>query len=215
MRDNSQLRHLMVDQQLRPRGIRDERLIEAFLRVPRHEFVAPEYALDAYEDHPLPISHGQTISQPYIVAAMLEPLNIQPSDTVLEIGTGSGYVTALLCELAEKVYSIERHEKLARHAGDVLRRLAYQNLEIVVGDGSLGLPDHAPYDVIVVSAAAPRMPDALIQQLADGGRLIAPVGSAHAQELLFVRRLGNEVEKRYLHGCRFVPLVGTQGFPAS
>jgi protein-L-isoaspartate(D-aspartate) O-methyltransferase len=215
MRDNSQLRHLMVDQQLRPRGIRDERLIEAFLRVPRHEFVAPEYALDAYEDHPLPISHGQTISQPYIVAAMLEPLNIQPSDTVLEIGTGSGYVTALLCELAEKVYSIERHEKLARHAGDVLRRLAYQNLEIVVGDGSLGLPDHAPYDVIVVSAAAPRMPDALIQQLADGGRLIAPVGSAHAQELMLVRRFGNEVEKRYLHGCRFVPLVGTQGFPAS
>src|SRR3954449_8223731 len=160
MRDNSQLRHLMVDQQLRPRGIRDERLIEAFLRVPRHEFVAPEYALDAYEDHPLPISHGQTISQPYIVAAMLEPLNIQPSDAVLEIGTGSGYVTALLCELAHTVYSIERHETLARHAGDVLRRLAYQNLEIVVGDGSLGLPDHAPYDVIVVSAAAPRMPDA-------------------------------------------------------
>jgi protein-L-isoaspartate(D-aspartate) O-methyltransferase len=215
MRDNSQLRRLMVDQQLRPRGIRDERLVEAFLRVPRHEFVAPEFALDAYEDHPLPIAQGQTISQPYIVAAMLEPLSIQSTDIVLEIGTGSGYQTALLCELAQQVYSIERYEKLARTAGDVLRRQSYTNVEIMVGDGSLGWPEHAPYDVIVVSAAAPRMPDALIHQLAASGRLIAPIGSAHAQELMFVQRVGNEVLKRYMHGCRFVPLVGTQGFPAS
>lgn len=182
------------------------------MRVPRHEFVAPEYALDAYEDHPLPIAEAQTISQPYIVAAMLEPLKIQPTDVVLEIGTGSGYQTAILCELAQKVYSIERHDSLARSAGQVLRKLGYGNVEIVVGDGSLGVPEHAPYDVIVVSAAAPRMPDALTKQLADGGRLIAPVGSAHAQELLLVRRFGNELEKRYMHGCRFVPLVGTQGF---
>src|SRR5690349_1850165 len=164
MRDNSHLRQLMVDQQLRPRGIRDPRLLEAFLRVPRHEFVPPEYALDAYEDHPLPIAQGQTISQPYIVAAMLEPLSIQPTDIVFEVGTGSGYQTALLCNLAQKVYSIERHEKLARTASDVLRRLGYTNVEVAVGDGSLGWPEHAPYDVIVVSAAAPRMPDALIQQ---------------------------------------------------
>jgi protein-L-isoaspartate(D-aspartate) O-methyltransferase len=182
------------------------------MRVPRHEFVAAEYALDAYEDHPLPIAEGQTISQPYIVAAMLEPLRIEPTDVVLEIGTGSGYQTAILCELAQKVYSIERHEMLARSAGEVLRRLGYGNVEIIVGDGSLGMPEHAPYDVIVVSAAAPRMPEALMKQLADGGRLIAPVGSAHAQELLLVRRFGNELEKRYMHGCRFVPLVGTQGF---
>jgi protein-L-isoaspartate(D-aspartate) O-methyltransferase len=205
----------MVDQQLRPRGIRDPRLIEAFLRVPRHEFVPPEYALDAYEDHPLPIAQGQTISQPYIVAAMLEPLALQPTDVVFEVGTGSGYQTALLCELGQRVYSIERHDKLARTASDVLRRLGYTNVEIGVGDGSLGWPEHAPFDVIVVSAAAPRMPDALVQQLAEGGRLIAPVGSAHAQELMFVRRVGNEVLKQYMHGCRFVPLVGTQGFPVS
>jgi protein-L-isoaspartate(D-aspartate) O-methyltransferase len=213
MRDTSHLRRLMVDQQLRPRGIRDPRLLEAFLRVPRHEFVAPEYALDAYEDTPLPIAQNQTISQPYIVAAMLEPLVIQPTDKVLEIGTGSGYQTALLCELAHRVYSIERHESLARGAESVLRKLGCRNVEIVVGDGSLGLADHAPYDAIVVSAAAPRMPEALLQQLADGGRLIAPVGSAHAQELMFVRRVGTEFLKQYTHGCRFVPLVGTQGFP--
>jgi protein-L-isoaspartate(D-aspartate) O-methyltransferase len=204
----------MVDQQLRARGIRDERLLAAFERVPRHEFVAAEYVLDAYEDHPLPIGESQTISQPYIVAAMLEPLDIQPTDKVLEIGTGSGYQTALLCDLAEKVYSVERHERLARSASETLRKIGYLNVEIVVGDGSLGLPDFAPYDAIVVSAAAPRMPDALMRQLADDGRLIAPVGSAHAQELMFVQRVGNEFLKRYMHGCRFVPLVGTQGFPA-
>lgn len=202
----------MVDKQLRARGIDDERLLTAFERVPRHEFVPPEYVLDAYEDQPLPIGESQTISQPYIVAAMLQALAITPDQKVLEIGTGSGYQTALLCELAGRVYSIERHESLARSAEQVLRRLGYSNLQVVVGDGSLGLPDFAPYDAIVVSAAAPRMPEALVQQLADEGRLIAPVGTTHAQELMLVRKVAGELITRYTHGCRFVPLVGTQGF---
>ena len=181
-------RRSMVESQLRARGIRDERVLAAMFLVPRHEFVSEEYRDQAYEDHPIPIGEGQTISQPYIVAIMLEALALNPSDTVLEVGTGSGYQTALLAELTRQVYSVERHEALARTAQDTLARLGFNNVEVLVGDGSHGLPEHAPFDAIVVSAAAPQIPPPLFEQLREGGRMVIPVGPAHAQELQLVRK---------------------------
>jgi protein-L-isoaspartate(D-aspartate) O-methyltransferase len=206
-------RQKMVELQLRSRRIRDERVLDAMSRVPRHEFVDESYRSQAYEDHPLPIGSGQTISQPYIVAIMLEALAIQPSDIVLEIGTGSGYLTAVLAELAAQVYSIERHAALAQAAQQILARLGYRNATVIVGDGSHGLQATAPFDVIVVSAAAPQLPSSLIQQLRDGGRMIVPVGSACSQELQLVRKQQGKLEVVSLEGCRFVPLIGGEGFP--
>src|SRR5437879_8530856 len=168
------LRERMVQSQLRARGIADERVLAAMLRVPRHEFIPERYRDQAYEDHPLPIGEGQTISQPYIVAIMLEALELTPADKVLEVGTGSGYVTALLAELAAQVFSVERHKLLAEEARERLARLGYPNLKVVVGDGSLGLPAYAPYDAIMVSAAAAELPPALLAQLREGGRMIIP-----------------------------------------
>src|SRR5579863_8758291 len=150
----SSLRLRMVEEQLRARGIRDERVLSVMARVPRHEFVPERYRDQAYQDHPLPIGEGQTISQPYIVALMLEAVTLKPTDRVLEIGTGSGYVTALLAELSAEVFSMERHAALADEARDLLARLGYTNVKVVFGDGSLGVPAQAPYDVIIVSAAA-------------------------------------------------------------
>ncbi len=197
----------MVDSQLWARGIRDERVLTAMARVPRHEFVPPEHRAQAYEDHPLPIAGGQTISQPFIVALMLEHLRLESGETVLEIGTGSGYQTALLAELVAKVYSMERHGVLASAAESTLRRLGYSNITIVTGDGSQGLPEQAPFDAIVVSAAAASVPPQLFAQLREGGRMIIPVGSEDAQELQLVRRLQNQPHITMLEGCRFVPLV--------
>ena len=205
-------RRSMVESQLRGRGIRDERVLAAMFRVPRHEFVSEEHRDQVYEDHPIPIGEGQTISQPYIVAIMLEALAFNPSETVLEIGTGSGYQTALLSELTRQVYSVERHEALARAARATLARLGFNNVEVFVGDGSRGLPDRAPFDAIVVSAAAPQIPPPLFEQLREGGRMVIPVGPAHAQELQLVRKHEGQPVVTSMEGCRFVPLIGSEGY---
>ena len=205
-------RRSMVESQLRARGIRDERVLAAMFHVPRHEFVSEEHREQVYEDHPIPIGEGQTISQPYIVAIMLEALALDPSDTVLEIGTGSGYQTALLSELTRHVYSIERHESLACAARATLARLGFTNVEVFVGDGSHGLPDRAPFDAIVVSAAAPQIPPPLFEQLREGGRMVIPVGPAHAQELQLVRKHAGQPVITNMEGCRFVPLIGSEGY---
>ncbi len=200
-------RERMVASQLRARGIRDERVLAAMARVPRHEFVPSEFRLQAYEDHPLPIGQDQTISQPYMVALMLEYLAVEPENTVLEIGTGSGYQSALLAELAKRVYTIERHLALANFAARDLMRLGYSNVTVLVRDGSHGLPEHAPYERIIVSAAAPRVPPSLLAQLSEGGRMILPVGSEHVQELQLIRKKNGVPLATSLEGCRFVPLI--------
>ena len=206
-------RQFMVAEQLRARGISDDRVLDAMARVPRHEFVAEEYRTQAYEDHPVPIGEGQTLSQPYIVAIMLESLSLTGSERVLEVGTGSGYQTALLAELSREVYSIERHAALAHSAQEVLRQMGYSNVHVVVGDGSQGLPEKAPFDAIIVAAAAPRIPPAMFEQLREGGRMVVPVGPAHAQELQLVRKQNGSAAVTNLEGCRFVPLIGGQGYP--
>ncbi len=200
-------RHNMVESQLRARGIRDERVLQAMERVPRHEFVEGHYRDQAYEDHPVPIAAGQTVSQPYIVALMLEFLQLGPESRVLEVGTGSGYQTALLAEMARSVYSVERHAVLTRQAQETLSRLGYGNVTIVTGDGSQGLPDYAPFDGIVVSAASRSIPAALLEQLKEDGRMIIPVGPPEAQELQLVRKREGKALITVLEGCRFVPLI--------
>jgi protein-L-isoaspartate(D-aspartate) O-methyltransferase len=197
----------MVNSQLRARGIADERVLDAMERVPRHEFAPERYRDQAYEDHPLPIGEGQTISQPYIVGLMLDSLELAPKDTVLEIGTGSGYVTALLAELTSQVISIERHASLADSARALLATLGYSNLGIVTGDGTQGFPQAAPYDAIMVSAAAPRVPPALLDQLADSGRMTIPVGTQETQQLRLVRMRNGQPEVEFRELCRFVPLI--------
>jgi len=201
------LRQRMVAEQLRARGIFDQRVLDAMARVPRHEFAPERFRDQAYEDHPLPIGEEQTISQPYIVAIMLQALEISPSDRVLEIGTGSGYLTALLAELAACVFSLERHTALADSARERLAALGYQNVRVIAGDGSRGFPEAAPYDAIIVSAAARELPRALVAQLADGGRLIIPVGSGEAQQLQLVRKRNGEARIFPREMCRFVPLI--------
>lgn len=207
----SSLRRQMVDSQLRQRGIADERVLAAMERVPRHEFARERYRDQAYEDHPLPIGEGQTISQPYIVAIMLDALKLSPTDKVLEIGTGSGYVTALLAELTARVISIERHESLAESARALLAALGYSNVNVVTGDGTQGFPEAAPYDAIVVSAAAADMPPALITQLGEGGRMIIPVGSEDSQQLRLVRMENGQPNVEFRELCRFVPLIAGGG----
>ena len=201
------LRRGMVESQIRGRGVSDPRVLDAMMRVPRHLFAPDRYREQAYEDHPLPIGQGQTISQPYIVALMLEALALQPGDRVLEVGTGSGYVTALLAELVTQVISIERHGRLADGARELLTRLGYSNVNVVVGDGSEGFAEVAPNDAILVSAAAREIPEALIAQLAEGGRMIVPVGGEDSQQLQFVRMEGGQPRIALRELCRFVPLV--------
>jgi protein-L-isoaspartate(D-aspartate) O-methyltransferase len=200
-------RQHMVETQLRARGIRDQRVLKSMASIPRHEFVEAPYRDQAYEDHPLPIAAGQTISQPYIVALMLDLLRLEPSSKVLEIGTGSGYQTAVLTQLAAHVYSVERHPELARQAADILSRLGLTNVTVVTGDGSRGLPEYAPFDAIIVSAAAAQVPPALFEQLREGGRMIIPVGPPEAQELQLVRKQGGKALVILREGCRFVPLI--------
>ena len=207
MTDPRAARQLMVDSQLRARGISNQRILEAMLRVPRHEFVPEVLQAEAYEDHPLPIGEGQTISQPYVVAVMLDALQLVPTDIVLEIGTGSGYVTALLAELAAQVFSVERHAALATKAQAVLAALGYKNVHIFTGDGTLGLPAYAPFDAILVSAAAPEVPPALLTQLRDGGRMMIPVGTADSQQLLLIRMNNGQAVTSLLDPVRFVPLI--------
>ncbi len=197
----------MVESQIRARGIRDPRLLQAMAEIPRQEFVAPRYRDQAYEDHPLPIDAGQTISQPYIVALMLELLQLEPSSKVLEIGTGSGYQAAVLSQLAGHVYTVERHPELARQATETLSRLGLTNVSVLTGDGSLGVAEQAPFDAIVVAAAAAQIPPALFEQLREGGRMIIPVGPPEAQELQLVRKQGGKAMISMREGCRFVPLI--------
>lgn len=202
----------MVHSQLRERGIRDERVLEAMRQIPRQVFVPEEYQSQAYEDHPIPIAEGQTISQPFIIAISLQALALQGTESVLEVGTGSGYQTALLAELARAVYSIERHASLAHGAESVLAQLGVNNARVFVGDGSRGLREFAPYNAILVSAAAPSIPQSLFDQLSETGRMVIPVGPPHAQELQLLRRHGSERTIEVLEGCRFVPLVGDEAY---
>ena len=202
------LRLQMVETQLRARGISDERVLSAMAKVPRHAFAPERYRSEAYADHPLPIGEGQTISQPYIVAIMLQALALEARDTVLEIGTGSGYVTALLAELTAHVVSIERHHSLAESARTLLRGIGYTNVRIITGDGSRGFEESsAPYNAIIVSAAAQELPQALVAQLAEGGRMIIPVGEYDSQQLQFICKENGQVRTFPRELCRFVPLI--------
>lgn len=200
-------RRRMVESQLRARGITDQRVLDAMWRVPRHAFVPESYRRQAYEDHPLPIGEGQTISQPYIVASMLQALALRPTDKALEIGTGSGYVTALLAELAAQVISIERQPSLAAEASRTLDALGYKNVKVIVGDGTQGYLAEAPYDAITVAAATPVLPPALLAQLGEGGRMIIPVGPPENQQLQLIRMRDGEPEIYLREACRFVPLI--------
>lgn len=204
----------MVEEQLARRGIEDQRVLDAMRRVPRHLFVEESAAPYAYEDHPMPIGDGQTISQPFIVALMLEAARIGPEDTVLDVGTGSGYAAALTAELAHRVVSIERHPDLAVGAAATLEALDYR-VEVVTGDGTLGWPAAAPYDAIVAAATGPSVPRAWAEQLRQGGRIVMPVGRpGGAQHLaLFTRRDDGTLEETRLGAVAFVPLVGDQGWP--
>ncbi len=205
-------RRRMVERQLRRRGIRDPRVLAAMERVPRHLFVPPAWRDEAYSDHPLPIEGGQTISQPYIVARMTEALELAGTEKVLEIGTGSGYQTAILAELAREVCTIERIPDLAAAAQARLTSLGYKNIRFFVGDGTHGLPEEAPFDRIIVTGALPRIPEALLEQLSDPGIIVAPVGGRGWQELLQVRHSGGTVTRVGLGECRFVPIIGKEGW---
>jgi protein-L-isoaspartate(D-aspartate) O-methyltransferase len=209
-RDFERLRLAMVERQLRRRRIADERVLAAMERVPRHRFVSANLRWAAYEDEPLSIGSGQTISQPSIVARMTELAEIEEDSRVLEVGTGSGYQAAVLAELAESVWSIERHPSLAEGARSTLTDLGYANVHVFVGDGSVGLPDEAPFDAILVTAAAPEVPESLRGQLAPGGRLVIPVGGSFTQRLRLVRRTGSAFAETDVLACRFVPLIGVE-----
>jgi protein-L-isoaspartate(D-aspartate) O-methyltransferase len=205
-------RHEMVENQIKARGIHDKRVLDVFKKIPRHLFVPEEYQAASYEDHPLPIGSGQTISQPYIVALMTEQLALTGIEKVLEIGTGSGYQAAILAQLAAEVHSVERFEVLAKKAGSVLAGLGLTNVLIHVGDGSQGWLADAPYDCIIITAAAPQIPQELLDQLEIKGRLIAPVGSRYRQMLELWTRFPNRFEKEEILPVVFVPLLGKMGW---
>ncbi|MCD6363066.1 MAG: protein-L-isoaspartate(D-aspartate) O-methyltransferase [Synergistetes bacterium] len=203
----------MVESQIEIRGIKDERVLRAMMRVPRHLFVPEEYRERAYDDHPLPIGEGQTISQPYIVALMTSLLDLKGNEKVLEIGTGSGYQAAILAELAKEVYSVERIPALAVKAAETLEKLGYKNVRVKVGDGTLGWEENAPYDAIIVTAAAPKVPTPLIKQLKIGGRLVIPIGERFIQSLYkYVKREDGSLDGEDFGGCVFVPLKGKEGW---
>ena len=197
----------MIDEDLVGRGIYDRKVISVFLKVPREEFIPPNYQHLAYEDYPLPIGEGQTISQPYMVAIMLQEMHLKGDEKVLEVGAGSGYVVALLAEICREVWGIERIASLAEQARERLQRLGYKNAHIVVGDGTKGLPEQAPFDAILVSAAAKRIPPALIEQLAEGGRLVLPLGDDYVQILTIIEKREGKITKREAGPCLFVPLI--------
>jgi len=202
----------MIERQLRRRGVHDSGVLAAMATVRREEFVPKEFRQRAYEDAPLPIGEGQTISQPYIVAAMTVALRLAGNERVLEIGTGCGYQAAILSRLAKIVFTIESRSGLASSAATRLERLGYENVHVHCGDGTMGLPELAPFDAILVAAGAPAVPEPLRAQLAECGRMILPVGDAENQELLCLERRGNSFETRTLDACRFVPLIGHHGW---
>jgi protein-L-isoaspartate(D-aspartate) O-methyltransferase len=214
MSGRSQPRERMVERQLRRRGIEDERVLAAMGRVPRELFVLPEQRGAAYGDNALPIGHGQTISQPYMVARICSELQLEGGERVLDVGAGSGYQAAVLAELAAEVTSVEVIPELAEQARANLAAAGYAQVEVIAGDGALGLPEHAPFDAIAVAAAAPEPPPALYEQLAEGGRLVVPVGGRSEQRLLVVEKRPGGPRIRESVPCRFVPLVGEHGFPA-
>jgi protein-L-isoaspartate(D-aspartate) O-methyltransferase len=202
----------MLREHLGARGINNDRVLAAFAAVPREEFVSERHRDLSYADAPLEIGEKQTISQPYTVAFMTQLLDPQPEDIILEIGTGSGYQAAILSKLAKKVYTIERFRELGRKAEEVLRRLGYKNVKVLIGDGSKGLSEYAPFDGIIITAAAPELPQPLLDQLKIGGRLVAPVGSDLVQEMIKVVKTKAGLEEERHPGFRFVPLVGEHGF---
>ena len=209
--DYSKSREAMVKTQMEARGIKDPATLAAMRKVPRHNFVAQNQAADAYADHPLPIGYGQTISQPYIVAYMTETLNPKPGHTVLEVGTGSGYQAAVLAEIVKKVYTIEIIEQLGTQADARLKSLSYKNIEVKIADGYDGWKEHAPYDAIIVTAAAEYIPPPLKDQLKDGGRMIIPVGSPYmTQQLMLIEKSGNKYKTRSVMPVRFVPFKRKQ-----
>jgi protein-L-isoaspartate(D-aspartate) O-methyltransferase len=209
-------REEMVSRQLAARGISDPRLLDAFRRVPREAFVGGDLADFAYRDMPLPIADGQTISQPFIVAVTIDALKLRGDERVLEIGTGSGYAAAVLSLLAREVFTVERHERLAATARDRLARLGHSNVHVLCADGTLGWPEHAPYDAIAVAAGGPSVPRALVEQLAPGGRLVIPIGPDESSQILvrLTRSATGKLNVEELMDVRFVPLIGAQGWPA-
>ena len=200
-------RQRMVTEQLKARGISDERVLNAMNKVPREEFVPPDSRAGSYEDGPLPIGYGQTISQPYIVAFMTEQLRLKPSDRVLEIGTGSGYQAAILAELMSQVYSIEIVEPLAKNAEATLQRLGYENVHVKIGDGYKGWPEAAPFDAIIVTCAPDKVPQPLVDQLKDDGRMVIPVGDRFAQELYLLEKKNGQLKQSATLPVRFVPMA--------
>ncbi len=213
MDDFQQQRELMVKNQIERRGINDPRILAAFRRTPRHLFVPPAYQERAYQDRPLPIDDGQTISQPYIVGLMTELVNPQPDQIVLEVGTGSGYQAAILSQLVKEVFTIERHAGLSEQAAALFKTLAYTNIHLMHGDGSQGLPDEAPFDVILVTAAAPQIPQAWLHQLKVGGRIVAPVGERASQVLVrWTKKADGSLHKEEISAVAFVPLRGKHGW---
>ncbi|OPX24557.1 MAG: protein-L-isoaspartate O-methyltransferase [Candidatus Cloacimonas sp. 4484_140] len=216
--DYTKQRNKMVEHQIKARGITDERLLDAFRKVERHLFIPGNPDQYAYADGPLSIGEGQTISQPYIVALMLDLMKIKSEDIVLEIGTGSGYQTALIAEIAHEVYSIERISSLAKNSRELLDKLGYSNIKIQQGDGTTGwTPENQSekditFDAIVVSAAAPSIPEGLLAQLKEGGRLVLPCGSRYVQDLICVKKEHGKIKKENFGGCQFVPLIGEQGW---
>ncbi len=206
------VRDRMVAEQIRARGVADPRVLAALRQVPRHRFIPEPLWSQAYGDYPLPIGEDQTISQPYIVGLMTEILGLQETDRVLEVGTGSGYQAAVLAELAAAVFSIDRRGGLADQAQSILDSLGYRNIRIRVGDGTLGWPEEAPFDGIIVTAGAPQVPRPLVEQLAVGGRLVIPVGDRFTQTLTCVRQTGEGLQYEYHGGCRFVRLIGKYGW---
>jgi len=205
---DAEARARMVESQIVARGVRDSRVLAAMREVPRHLFVDPAHRAQAYEDHPLPIAGNQTISQPYIVALMTELLDLQPDDTVLEIGTGSGYQSAVLSRLAKEVYSIEIVPELAQGATERLRKLGYGNVTVKEGDGYRGWPEHAPFDGIIVTAAPPRIPEPLLAQLAPRGRMVIPVGDFFQELKVFSKDAGGKITEKDILPVRFVPMTG-------
>lgn len=202
----------MVSEQLEPRGIRDERLLAAMRDIPRHRFVPPSLVHQAYGDAPLPIGEGQTISQPFIVAEMTQLLELSGTEKVLEIGTGSGYQTAILCRLSREVVTVERVPALAARAKELLGELRAVNVSFRVGDGTLGSPEDAPFDRVIVTAASPDVPGPLFDQLVEEGVMVIPIGGRWEQDLCVVRKKSGRLRKEMMGGCRFVPLLGQWGF---
>jgi protein-L-isoaspartate(D-aspartate) O-methyltransferase len=205
-------REKMVEEQIAARGVNDARVLATMRKVPRHAFVSQTLRHQAYHDYPLPLDHGQTISQPYMVALMTSCLRLKGDEKILEVGTGSGYQAAILSKLAQKVYSIERDPLLARKARELLTELKYDNIVIKVGDGTLGWREFAPYDGIIVTAGSPVVPGPLQEQLSDGGRLVVPVGSSAFQNLMCIVKKGSQFKNEEICGCTFVPLIGDHGW---